>query len=219
MKPRNKTVLKFFLAILMSSFVSGNSVFGQDLFSGQPDLAGAKPLQTRAPKVSFTSRDINPARTGAIIHYALIVPILAFGTAAAITSDTNVDASVGLGAAATVFAGIGIPVGQLIALKTRRTTGVRGNIGLRIAGWAGYGLTLADAITMLALSEDVDFGPGLIISVAIIGALSTTCLGLDNSQTVSQAKSLQPKLTLQPTAGSFSDYTGRHQTFGIGINF
>jgi hypothetical protein len=272
MKLQNKTSLKFFLAILMLLFFTGNSIFGQDIivkkngdeikakvdqvldqdiryrkfenltgpvysvvksevfmikyengtkdiFSTQPDLAGTKQQQTQVPKVSFTSRDLNPARTGAIIHYAIIVPILALGTAAAISSDTDVDTSVGLGAAATVVAGIGIPVGQLIASKTRRTTGVRGSIGLRIAGWAGYGLTLADAITMLALSEDVDFGPGLIVSVAILGALSTTCLGLDNSQSVSQAKSLQPKITLQPTVGSFRDYTGRHQTIGIRINF
>ena len=191
----------------------------KDVFATQSEQAVSKPQQT--PKVSFTSRDINSARTGAILNYALIAPILVLGTLSAVTSNTDVDTSTGFGILGTVVIGVGIPVSELIASKTRRTTRVRGSIGLRIAGWAGYGLTLADAITLLALSddEDVNIGPGLIISVAILGAMSTTCLGLDNSTTVLQAKRLQPKITLQPKVGSFRDYTGRHQTIGIRINF
>jgi hypothetical protein len=222
MKAQFQFSFRCLLVLLMFIFLSVTLVSGQDSWGPVPiNISHTNTYVTPAiSKYAFSpaGNNIGPARAGAIIDYALIAPILVLGSAAAFSEDP--DASTALGAAATVIASIGVPISELLGGTTRRTTGVRGSIPLRIVGWVGYGLTLVDAITMLALSEDVHFGPGLILPVAILGALSATCFGIDNSKTVSQAKSAQPKLTLSPAVRTLHDPYGHHfQTIGVRVNF
>jgi hypothetical protein len=221
MRPQNQFFFRSILIIFLLALGSVNFVYGQYVRTSGPVPASFAAIPAKSDafsNYSFAGSNAGPARAGAIINYALIAPIMILGTASAVTSGS--DASVGLGAAATIIAGIGIPIGGLIGGITRSSAGVRGSIPLRIVGWVGYGLTLADAITMLALSEDVEFGPGLILPVVILGTLSTVCFGIDNSRTVSQVKNQQAKISLLPSVYSFRDNTGKyHQTVGIRINF
>jgi hypothetical protein len=189
----------------------------KDVFTTQPAPVSTQPQTAPASKVNYTDNDIQPARTASVISYVIIAPIMTLGAISAFTED---DLSVGTGAGATVIAGVGIPVAAIMAAKTRKITGVEGNPGLRTAGWVGYGLTIADAITMLALSESVDFGAGLILSVAILGSLSSACFGIDASQTAQQAKSRMTNVSLMPTVGYVRDFTGKkYNTIGLRINF
>jgi hypothetical protein len=190
----------------------------KDVFNTQAAPIFTQPQSGQASKAKVKDSDIKPAKTGSIINYAIVVPIMALGIISATSDDSG--SAIGFGAGATVVGGIGIPIGALITGKTRRNTGVDGNPGLRIAGWVGYGLTIADAITMLALSGSVDFTGGPTISVAVLGSLSSIFLAIDGSQTASQAKSLASAASLQPVVGYYRDVTGnKFRTFGIRLNF
>jgi hypothetical protein len=190
----------------------------KDVFTTQPAPVVTQPQTAPASKVNYTDNDIQHAKTASIISYVIIAPIMTLGTLSAFADDE--DLSIGTGAGATVIAGVGIPIAAIMAAKTRKITGVEGNPGLRTAGWVGYGLTIADAITMLALSEDVDFGAGLILSVAILGSLSSACFGIEASQTAQQAKSRLTNVSIQPTVGYVRDFTGKkYNTIGLRINF
>ena len=141
-----------------------------------------------------------------------------FGTLSTVYNGS--DASTGFGAAATVIAGIGVPVAAIMAGRVRNFTGVEGNRALRTAGWIGYGFTLADAITMLALSESITFSGGLIMSVAVLGSLSSVLIGMDAGQTYSQAQNQLKGISLQPTMGYVQDLTGKKfSTIGLRVNF
>jgi hypothetical protein len=188
----------------------------KDVFTSQTSPVITQPAQPLKPKFSYD--DIKPAKTGAVVNYALIAPIMILGSLSAFSEDE--DSNINFGIGATVVAGIGIPIGALLTGKTRRITGVEGNSGLRIAGWVSYGLTIADAITMLALSEEVDFSGGPTISVAVLGALSSVFLAIDGSQTAHQAESQLSRVNLQPTVGYVHDlYGNKYRTVGIRINF
>jgi hypothetical protein len=189
----------------------------KDVFNSQVTAAASKTQVPTGSKEKISDNDLRPARTGAIINYAVIAPVILFGSVAAIT--TGSDVSVPMGAVAAGIAGIGIPVGAITAAKTRRITGVTGNQALRITGWAGYGVTMALAIGMLATSEEVYFGAGSILLVTITGSLSSLCLGLDASRTLQEAKALQNTASLQPTIGYIFDNTGKkYSTIGFRIN-
>jgi hypothetical protein len=189
----------------------------KDLFTTEPAPVLPQPKPSPSSKVIITDSDIRPAKTGSIINFVLAAPVLALGTISAVSED---EVAIAFGAAATAVAGIGIPIGAIIPGKTRRNAGVNGSTGLRIAGWISYGLTMADAITMLALSEEVDFTGGPTISVALLGTLSTVFFGLDASKTVRQAKEIQSSVSLQPTIGYVRDMTGnQYRTVGFRIVF
>jgi len=190
----------------------------KDLLMTKPGTDISQNKTGPASKVSFTEKDIKPAKTAAIIDYAIIAPIMALGAISAFTGDD--DLSFGAGAGATIIAGVGIPISRLFAAKTRRLTGVEGYPVLRVAGWVGYGLTMTDAIAMLALSQDVDFGAELILSAAILGSLSSALMAIDAGKTSHQAQSLQSSINLQPMVGYVRDMEGnRYNTIGLRINF
>jgi hypothetical protein len=190
----------------------------KDVFDSKPAPIPSQPQTGQTSTVKITEKDIQPAKTGSIINYAMVVPIMALGIISASSEES--ESAIGFGAAATIVGGIGIPVGALITSKTRAKTGVSGSPGLRIAGWIGYGLTIADAVTMLALSESVDFTGGPTISVAILGSLSSIFLAIDGTQTANQARSLASAASLQPVVGYVSDLTGnKFRTIGLRLNF
>jgi hypothetical protein len=189
----------------------------KDVFNSQALPVLPQTQVATASKVKITDRDIRPARTGAIISYSLIAPIMLLGTASAFSEDVTAQA---LGAAATLVAAVGIPIGATRAGKTRRYANVEGSRGLRITGWIVYGLTITDAITMLALSDDVDFTGGPALSVTVLGALSTLFFAIDANQTVREAKRLQSSVSLQPMVGFNHDMAGnKYKTIGFRINF
>lgn len=179
-------------------------------------------VQNVAPtKVSFSEKDLSYAKKASTMGYILAVPILVLGVTAGSIQD-NTDVSVPLGAAATLVAGIGIPLVATGASKTRRITGVEGSQGMRLAGWIGYGMTIVDALTLIGIGSSGGYVPsGLTYSVAALGAASSVLMAVEAKQVYVQSSELLKKgVSIQPVIGSVRTYYGQNcLTFGIRVNF
>ncbi len=167
---------------------------------------------------SITSGQIRRARAGSILNYSLIAPILGFGVAAIAVDDGDISPI--LGGVATGIGAIFIPIAGAIDGNSMKRAGVRGSPGLRIAGWITYGLFIVDAVTLIAMADEIDdvalsAGPAV-----LLGVMSTTFMGIDKSMKVQQGKRLQGTASLQPTIGYVRNFTGsKYPTMGIRINF
>lgn len=199
--------------VFMVKYANGT----KDVFN-DPQARAVMPAQAvPVAKSKITNSDIKPAESGSLFNYILVAPIMGLGTISALSEDDN---AITFGAMATAVGGIGIPIGALTTAKTRRLTGINGNSDLRMWGWITYGLSMADALAMLALSEDVDFTGGPTISVALLATLSTVLFAIDGRQTVAEARKAQSGAAIYPMIGNFRDLAGiRHHTVGITIRF
>jgi hypothetical protein len=190
----------------------------KDVFGDEPVVT--KPEKRQDTKLSFTDKDLQPAKNAVILGGALVVPILGLGiTAGAIQNNSGL--TIPLGAAATLIGAIGIPVVAHMASKTRDATGVKGNPGLRLAGWIGYGLALGDAVTLLSIAiggGDTSGGPTY--SVAVLGSIASILMAVEANQTYKQGMSLKKTTMILPTLGTVKDFNGhQYPTAGIRINF
>jgi hypothetical protein len=72
-----------------------------------------------------------------------------------------------------------------------------------VLSWVGYGLTLANAAVLLAVSfEEGDVSSAHIASVGLVGTLSLIGFSIDASASASQAERLSgPAATLEPRVG------------------
>jgi len=193
--------------------------------NGSKDVFGDQPVITypeKAPekKISITDKDLQPARNATILGGVLVIPILALGITSGVIYD-NPGLTIPLGAAATLVGAIGIPIVAHMAGKTRNSTGVEGNSGMRLAGWIGYGLALSDAVILLGLAAGgTDTSGGPTISVAILGSVASIIMAIEANQTHSQAKNLKTSFSIQPTVGTIRDYNGnKYTTLGLRLNF
>jgi len=150
----------------------------------------------------------------------LVIPILGLGITSGAIYD-NPELTIPMGAAATLIGAIGIPIAAHMASKTRKSTGVEGNPGLRLAGWIGYGLALSDAVVILSLAVGgTDTSGGPTYSVAVIGSVASILIALEANQTYKQGKSLKRTTSVYPTIGAVKDNMGhQYPTAGIRINF
>jgi len=140
---------------------------------------------------------------------------------AATTGDP--DAAIPLGAAATVTFAIAIPITAVGASSARRHPEVRGLTGARVAGWIGYGLTVADALVLLGLGlADEDVPAPLILSVVGLGAATSAAMVFDAFVSASQADavaerqrgSLLPLIAVAPDGnGGVGGFLGLGGTF------
>jgi hypothetical protein len=190
----------------------------KDVFGNQTSPVVTQPAAQLKP--SFSEKDILPARNAETMGYILAAPILVLGiTAGTIQNHTTLVNA--MGGVATLIAGIGIPLVASGAEKTRRATGVEGNLGLRIAGWVGYGLALTDAVTIIGLSvggADMSGAPSY--SVTLLGVASCILIAVDARQTHIQANDLLKHASIQPTIGTVRDFYGRnYPTAGMIVNF
>lgn len=106
-----------------------------------------------------------------------------------------------IGALAIVNLGVGAPITAVGASSARRYPAVVGSPGLRITSWVGYGLALLDAVILLNLSWDHEIDSGQIVSVGLLGALSTAGFAADALISGRQAESLRSQGGYAP-AGS-----------------
>jgi hypothetical protein len=190
----------------------------KDVFGEQPVVSAAEKAPVK--KISFTDMDIQPARKANILGYALAIPILGLGiTSGAI--DDNPGLTIPMGVVATLIGAIGIPVVSHMAGKTRNSTGVEGNPGLRLAGWIGYGLALSDAVVILGLAiGGTDTSGGPTYSVAALGAVASILMAVEANQVSGQAKQLRTSSGIQPTFGTIRDFQGNnYPAMGFRINF
>jgi hypothetical protein len=190
----------------------------RDVFENQPVVT--TPQKSPANSISFTDEDLKPAKNAAILGSALVIPILGLGITSGAIYD-NPELTIPMGAAATLIGAIGIPIVAHMASKTRNSTGVDGNPGMRLAGWIGYGLALSDAVIILSLAAGgTDTSGGPTYSVAIIGSVASILMAIEANQTYKQGKSLKRTASFHPTIGSVKDNMGRqYPTAGLRINF
>jgi hypothetical protein len=190
----------------------------KDVFGDQPVIS----LTEKAPvkKISFTDKDLQPARNATILGGALVIPILGLGITSGVIDD-NPGLTIPMGAVATLIGAIGIPVVSHMAGKTRNSTGVEGNPGLRLAGWIGYGLALSDAVVILGLAAGgANTSGGPTYSVAALGAVASIIMAVEASQVSGQAKHLRTSSGIQPTFGTIRDFRGNQfPAMGFRINF
>jgi hypothetical protein len=190
----------------------------KDVFENQPVISA--PEKSPANSISFTDKDLKPAKNAAILGGALVIPILGLGITSGAIYD-NPELTIPMGAAATLIGAIGIPIVAHMASKTRSSTGVDGNPGMRLAGWIGYGLALSDAVIILSLAAGgTDTSGGPTYSVAIIGSVASILMAIEANQTYKQGSSLKRTASFHPTIGSVKDNMGhQYPTAGLRINF
>ena len=169
----------------------------------QPDMM---PVQPQPPPQEQVSAGW--AHGAGIIGYASAGLIAALTVTIVVeNSPDTADTARGLGALTVLYAGVALPVVAIGGHSARHHHLVRGLPGLRIAGWVGYGLSLGDAIVLLALSFDNTISNAQIVSVGFLAALSSLAFGLDANASAGQAyvvnhmaqPTVQPAVTLLRT--------------------
>ena len=137
--------------------------------------------------------DAGWARGAGIFGYVSAGVTLALTGAIVATNDgKNGDTPRNLGIVATTLVMVSGPIVAVGAASARNHPDVRGAPALRILSWVGYGLTIADAGVLIALSFDQTVSNGQIISVGMLGAFSTLGFAIDAMSSAHQADALQP---------------------------
>jgi hypothetical protein len=117
-----------------------------------------------------------------------MVPVTALGIAAAMTSEDQVP-SIPLGASATIIIAAMGPVAFASGRSARRSANVRGSIGLRIAGWITYGVSLLNAFSLIGLGiADVEVEEWQIALTTVMGDVALALLSADALISAVQAK-------------------------------
>lgn len=148
--------------------------------------------------------------TGSGIAGIVLSPImlgLTIGSAA--TSGNGFVPALPLGATALGIGVISVPVIAAGGGSARRSEQVNGVLGLRIAGWSGYGLSLGTGAVMVGLAvggATIPSGP--ILACGILGTISCLSLSIDNLVSGAQAKKKFAKVD--------NSFCGPELTFGIG---
>ncbi len=194
----------------------------KDVFEEQKPPVQSVPIFTQPVqpvKKSISDKDIRPARRANLAGYLLTIPILGLGiTAGAIEDEPEI--SLPIGGAATLIAAVGIPLVFHGSNKTVRATGVEPNTGLRISSWILYGLTLADALTLIGLGIEYDTGGPLTWTVAGLGALTSVLFAIDAGQVASAATNLKNTAQVRPAFNIIHDNVGHtFNTVGLTITF
>jgi hypothetical protein len=108
--------------------------------------------------------------------------------------------SLPLGIAATSLIAVGGPITAVGAGSARQGGDVQGALGLRILGWVGYGLTLAEAIVLIGLGvNEVEPPDGVIVSVGALGATSLFSFAGDAFFSAAEAEA--ERAAASPTSG------------------
>jgi hypothetical protein len=160
------------------------AVFGIASWSGVADAEPAPADVTQFPSGEVSTRNLASSQTGWALG-AAIGGFSAAGTALVLAGGaealrTNQAPAMSLGAVATSLLAAGGPIVFMGGNSARSESGVRGSFGLRLTGWITYGLTLADATSLLGVgAANLTVPPGLIISAGLLGALSLTFFSID----------------------------------------
>ena len=85
------------------------------------------------------------------------------------------------------------PIVAIGGASARNHPSVKGAPALRVVSWIGYGLTIADAGLLIGLSYDNKIDNGQILSVGLLGALSTLGFAIDAGASARQTAALQPQ--------------------------
>ncbi len=141
------------------------------------------------PESSATASREMPgwALGGAILGFTSSGVVLALATGSAITNG-NLAPAMTLGGAATILFGVTTPLVSTASGSVRDGANVPGVLGLRIAGWVGYGLTLSNAVAALLLGAlDNTVPTPLIVSLGLLAATDEVLFSVEALVARSQA--------------------------------
>lgn len=147
------------------------------------------------------------ARGAAIVGFSSMPFVLGFGVASSVTAASNpgIVPAVPLGASATIILGINAPIVEAGAISARKNFGVRGCLGCTIAGWIGYGATMIDAISLIAIGASGGYiSPYLIASVTALGIVTLSLFSSGALVAANQARRLQRSEQSQTSRRGFA---------------
>jgi hypothetical protein len=93
-----------------------------------------------------------------------------------------------LGGAATVLIGVAVPIIYMAGSSARETGGVVGSPGSRAFAWVLYGLTMVDALVLLAVSQSATPPPMVITATGVLGAGAVGFMAYDAYQSANEAE-------------------------------
>jgi hypothetical protein len=138
--------------------------------------------------VSQIRTNTNPGWASGAGTYGIIsgAVLLGLAVAAEATKDKTIP-SAPLGGVAAVLFGVSVPVIAAGGSSARENPAVAGLPGLRISGWIGYAVALADAAYLLSQAGKNEPPDGQILSVGMLGAASMACFVADAFVSASEA--------------------------------
>jgi hypothetical protein len=150
------------------------------------------------------------ATASAITGFVLSPIILGLTIGSAATSGNGLVHSLPLGAWALGIGIVSVPIIAAGGASARSNDKVNGVPALRIAGWSGYGISIAIGALMVGLAiGGSNVPPAAILPCGILGTFSCVSLSIDNLVSGAQAK--------RRYAGEEEkDASGPELTFGIG---
>ncbi len=161
------------------------------------------------------------ASTAGALGIASAAAVLSLAIGAEVTKEDQIPAIPLGGAATLILAAMGPVVAGGAA--SAQGPGVPGNPGLRIAGWVFYGISLADALVLIALGvSEVQPPDGLTTSVGLIGAGALSFFAADAFTSASQAEDAarQGAATVAPALGTAVGSDGSAvRTVGLRLSF
>jgi hypothetical protein len=172
-------------------------VDGKCVDSHQPNAAA--PALENKSKTGSPGWGIGAGVTG----FVLSPVMLGLGIGSAVVNNAPDGDGLPLGVSALSVAVAALPVVAIGGASSRSDGNAKGILGLRIAGYSGYGLAIADGIILIitAIASDDDISSGAILSTAIIA--SSSCILLSTDALVS---GIQAKRTLSINSRSGTAY-------------
>lgn len=155
--------------------------------------------QPTTAAVSGHDVDVGWAR-GAFYFGATSVAFDVVLTAAIVAANpAKADLARNLGGLSVVVFGVSAPLTALGGASARNQAAVTGHPQLRVASWVGYALTLGEVAWLLGRSYNKVIGDGWVVSVGVLGTLSSLGFTLDARTSASQAEHLRALGLSQPT--------------------
>lgn len=129
---------------------------------------------TPAPRYGSQTTDVGMRVSAGWARGAGIFGVITMAMTAVLTTTVaalnGIDAATYVGAVATIFAAVSLPLIAVGAGSARGSGLVAGLLGARIAGWILYGLTMANAVVAVALGlADAYVPTPAIISLGVLG--------------------------------------------------
>jgi hypothetical protein len=148
---------------------------------------------------------------------------LLLAIAAEITKEDQIP-SLPIGIGATLLMGVATPVVAVGAGSARGSGKVDGMLGMRIAGWIAYGLSLSDAVVLIGLGlAEVTPPGGIITLVGVLGGAGLIFHALDAMASGSEAEALGARAQGPSVAPIVTMVEGRdrqmHPAVGLGVRF
>lgn len=150
------------------------------------------------------------ATASAITGFVLSPIILGLTIGSAATSGNGLVPALPLGASALGIGIVSVPIIAAGGASARSGDKVNGVLGLRIAGWTGYGLSIGTGALMVGWAvSGGSIPPAPILACGLLGTFSCVSLSVDNLVSGNEAKK---RYAAEEEKGA----SGPELTFGIG---